>query len=334
MTPELENKLYEIDPVFFGDAIKCKNGELNETHTCMYFGCECGDGWFKPLEKMTKKIAEINKIAKNYNFEFYCEQLKEKYGTLHCYWNSRAIDRNITISYHEQWETLSSIIDDIIHQAERECKCVCEICGADGGYNGKNLVETHGWISFICKKCAQESYECEQKHFAEINKKEYIPKIRNFEEGYEFLSPYHVATFDMIIDGKNYHFNSIIHAFYALKDKRYWKIYNEIASFELYDQYTIESVAHEFGIKYEDNEEDYNLLKMIIRTKFKNTWDKELKNEFLKTYNIPLEYCDIDHQTILGICNCDKCKGEGKNLYGKALMEVREEMHLETDTKE
>ena len=71
MDIKLENELYSIDPIFFKDAIKCQNGEMNEMQTCMYFGCDCGNGWFKPLKKMTQKLAEINKISKNYNFEFY-----------------------------------------------------------------------------------------------------------------------------------------------------------------------------------------------------------------------------------------------------------------------
>ena len=86
MKKELENKLYNIDPTFFEDAIACENKEKNEMDTCMYWGCECGDGWFKPLEKFMHKVKFINELAKRYNTKFVCEQLKEKYGELRVYY--------------------------------------------------------------------------------------------------------------------------------------------------------------------------------------------------------------------------------------------------------
>ena len=326
MDIKLENELYSIDPIFFKDAIKCQNGEMNEMQTCMYFGCECADGWFEPLKKMTQKLAEINKIAKNYNFEFYCEQLKEKYGTLHCYWNSRAIDPSVTTDYHDQWEILRDIVDDIVDKAEDDCNHVCEFCGADGGYRNENIVQTHGWISFICRKCAKEMHEREAKHHAEINGKEYEKVICDFEEEYDFLSPYHVATFTFDLNGKKYHFNSIIHAWCAFKDPKHIKLYRELSKFDEYSQHTLESIAQEFfdGNLFSGTLKEYEVLDKIIEAKFTDEYNKKLLDQFLETDGYKLQYKVIDHNNIWGMCCCDKCKSQiPANMYGKILENVR-----------
>ena len=332
MDIKLENELYNIDPIFFKDAIKCQNGEMNEMQTCMYFGCECGDGWFEPLKKMTQKLAEINKIAKNYNFEFYCEQLKEKYGTLHCYWNSRAIDLSIKTDYHAQWDILSDIVSDIINKAEKDCNHVCEFCGADGGYRNENIFQTHGYISFICRKCAKEMHEREAKHYAEISGKEYKKVICDFEEEYDFLSPYHHSHFTMEINGKKYNFNSIIHAWCVFKDPEHINLYSELSKFDEYSQHTLESVAQEFfdGNLFSGTLKEYEVLDKIIESKFTDEYNKKLLDQFLETYGYQLQYRVIDHNNTWGICCCDKCKSTtGSNAYGMALERVRKKIYNE-----
>ena len=94
MKKELENELYNIDPVFFRHAINCKTGIENAMTTCMYWGCECGDGWFKPLKKFIQKVAIINELGKKYNIQFVCDQLKEKWGELTVYYSSAWADES------------------------------------------------------------------------------------------------------------------------------------------------------------------------------------------------------------------------------------------------
>ena len=85
MNIELEEKLYNIDPIFFEQAIGCKNGLMNQMSTCMAFGCECGDGWFEPIKKFVQKTSILNNVGKQYNIKFVCNQLKEKFGQFTCY---------------------------------------------------------------------------------------------------------------------------------------------------------------------------------------------------------------------------------------------------------
>ena len=92
MNNQLENKLYQIDPIFFEEAIACQKGKMNEMNTCMYFGCECRNGWFNPLKILAHKTAIINSVGCQFNAKFVCVQLKQKFGQLRCYTSIKKIN--------------------------------------------------------------------------------------------------------------------------------------------------------------------------------------------------------------------------------------------------
>lgn len=70
----------------------------------------------------------------------------------------------------------------------------------------------------------------------------------------------------------------------------------------------------------------YECMKITLRNKF--TQNKELKEKLLSTKDsILIEDTTSWHDNIWGDCSCVKCKNkEGRNLLGKALMEIREEL--------
>ena len=76
MRKELENRLYEIAPVFYSEK------DIDAQETCMRFGFECGDGWFKPLLDFSKEVARINEIAMKSNICFVSSQIKQKFGEI------------------------------------------------------------------------------------------------------------------------------------------------------------------------------------------------------------------------------------------------------------
>ena len=324
MKKELENNLYNIDPIFFEDAIACENKEKNEMDTCMYWGCECGDGWFKPLEKFMHKVKFINDLAKQYNLKFICKQLKEKYGELRVYYKAVSINEDINTKDNEV-DYLIDMFEDVLKRAEDDCWNVCEWCGAEGGYDGENLITTSGWISRICKKCSKEQIERLTKKYDKDNNKEYIPRITLFKEGYEFLSPFHTDGFSY----KDNYYMSIIEAFFCEKDLKNKDIYKKIGAFEKEKRlpYLIKDVANRLGIIYEDTKQDYELLKDIVRSKFTYTYNEDLKKEFLETDGKLLQNMGYHHDNILGHCNCKDCENKKhKDLYAKILMEVRDEL--------
>ena len=154
MTIEHETELYHIDSIFFEEAIACKKGDMNETNTCMYWGCECGDGWFEPLKTFITVVHFINEIATLYNSKFVCTQLKEKYGELTVYYDIRYINpKEKTDEF--VINILDNMFDDALTDCEKACWDVCEVCG-----NNQNLITTKGYIQRLCKTCAERNRLC------------------------------------------------------------------------------------------------------------------------------------------------------------------------------
>lgn len=322
MKKELENKLYHIDPIFFEDAIACQNKEKNEMDTCMYWGCECGDGWFKPLEKFIHKVKFINELAKNYNTKFVCEQLKQKYGELRIYYKCDKIDKNIENNQQQEVKYLVDMFQEALKKAEDDCWNICEWCGKDGGQDGENLTTTSGWISRICIQCSQKEIQNKTKKFDKEKNQQYIPRITLFEQGYYFLNMFYTVGFSF----QGHYYHSIIQAYIINKDPKHESFYRKIQSSNMKcTSYLNYDAFLNFGCKMQQN--DYDLIKNITFARFNYEYNKKDLVRLLRTENMKLQNMGIHHNNIFGNCVCDKCKDiEHKDLYAKILMEVRNEL--------
>lgn len=321
MKKELENKLYHIDPVFFEDAIACENKEKNEMDTCMYWGCECGDGWFKPLQKFVHKVSIINNVAKSQNAKFVCEQLKQKYGQLRVYYKCVKVNENIETDKSETVKYLVSMFEEALKKAEDECWNVCEYCGREGGRQGENLITTSGWIKRICIQCSQKELQNKTKEIDKTNKKKYIPRITVLEQGYYFLNMFCNAGF-VFEDG---YYDSIIQAYIINKDKEHKYLYKHIQSSVKHSSYLNYEAFNNFGFQLDQN--DYDLIKKITMARFTYEFNKGDLVKLLRTKDMPIQNMGGHHNNIFGHCVCDKCKNiEHKDLYAKILMEVRDEL--------
>lgn len=157
MKSELENKLYKIDPVFFEQAINCRNGIEDA------FRCECGDGWFEPLCAFAEKVRVLNDCLKQYGAKIVCEQLKEKFGELTVY-HCMVFDWVKSADWRYEIKRIYDIFEDVLESTRKECWSVCEICGVHDDYRGGNLITTKGRIRRICKDCAyNKKYMWEHK---------------------------------------------------------------------------------------------------------------------------------------------------------------------------
>lgn len=119
MKDELSNKLVEKYP----SILREYGGDPR--HTCMAWGFECGDGWFKILETLCEQVNDIP------GFRF--DQVKEKFGALRIYF-----------SCDEDHDKAQKFVDE----AEIQSTKVCEICGKPG----KTVVH-RGWFSTECNMC-------------------------------------------------------------------------------------------------------------------------------------------------------------------------------------
>lgn len=93
------------------------------------FGIECGNGWYDLLDKL---FQDIVKICEEKELPIpKITQIKEKFAAL-CFYV----------------ESADSEIFELIHEAERVSRTVCETCGKPG-----NVKNVKGWYITICDNC-------------------------------------------------------------------------------------------------------------------------------------------------------------------------------------
>lgn len=126
MKKELQDKLYKKYPKLF------KQRKLNMTQTCMCWGIECNDGWYKLLDVLCSLLQWD--IDRNNHKQIEAVQVKEKYGTLRFYTNGSDAKQD---GYIDFAEFLSAMI--------------CEECGSMD-----DVKQTKGWIYTRCAKCMKK----------------------------------------------------------------------------------------------------------------------------------------------------------------------------------
>lgn len=95
------------------------------------FPMEWGDGWLELFYNMCFELKEeLDKY--DYTNEFHWLQLKEKFGSARCYYNSCPTE---------------SKVEEIIDKFESNSQYVCELCGNKG-----EIREDIGWMTCLCDK--------------------------------------------------------------------------------------------------------------------------------------------------------------------------------------
>jgi hypothetical protein len=118
----MQEELFALAPEWF------KRDDIRVS--LMYFGFECGDGWYKLLERL---IIDLKEVAPK-GFEV-C-QVKEKYGALRFYVSGS-----------------TETTDHLIQLAEAASQKICERCGKRGKTRGT------GWLVTLCNTCQKEREE-------------------------------------------------------------------------------------------------------------------------------------------------------------------------------
>jgi len=117
MSPDKEAKLLKKYPKML------KGMTMVVEESCLAFGIECGDGWYKLIDGALSDIKAIDPDTQ-------IAQIKQKYGTLNMYLGSA-----------------SDEAFDIADVAEVASHYVCEICGEPGRLN------RGPWFLVRCESC-------------------------------------------------------------------------------------------------------------------------------------------------------------------------------------
>jgi hypothetical protein len=130
MKRELDEQLCRIAPHLFADRF------APMPKTCMCWGFDVGDGWYKLLKKAAKElepliVAAIKASPDSRDQGFYrATQIKEKFGTLRFY-------------IYGGTKAMYAIID----KAEKQSSKICETCGKPGKLRGES------WCYTRCLAC-------------------------------------------------------------------------------------------------------------------------------------------------------------------------------------
>ncbi len=125
MKTELQEKLRQEFPNLYRNLW----GDMRQTN--MAWGIEVGEGWYKLIYDLSKKLeAEILKLPEEKR-QYYCAaQIKEKFGRLRVY-----------------LEDYTNEMHRMIVEAEETSGTICEVCGAPG-----KTREHWGWLYTSCEE--------------------------------------------------------------------------------------------------------------------------------------------------------------------------------------
>lgn len=136
MTKKLELQLVKKYPML----LKEYGGDMRKT--CLRWGMQHDDGWYKILDSLLSKLQLICDTTK---LEITITTIKEKYSKLRVY---SVIENNNNVKNAALWEL---IIDDIVNNAENDSGDICEVCGKYGKTCNKDY-----WLKTLCRDDAKK----------------------------------------------------------------------------------------------------------------------------------------------------------------------------------
>jgi ribA/ribD-fused uncharacterized protein len=144
--------------------------------------------------------------------------------------------------------------------------------------------------------------------------------INIFDGKYDFLSNFYPSR--ITIDCVSY--PTVEHAFQAAKTRSFLK---RIEISKLDTPREAKRAGRQVKLRSDWEEIKDQVMYDCLKEKFK---DKELRDKLLATGDEELIEGTTWHDNYWGNCSCERCKNiEGKNMLGKTLMRVREELRNE-----
>lgn len=139
--------------------------------------------------------------------------------------------------------------------------------------------------------------------------------IDNFRKEYGFLSNFSTAV--VVFEGLTY--PTTENAFQAAKCKNV----EDRATFTGIEPTAAKSMGRTVELRSDWKDVQDDIMYQLLKSKFSINW---LKKKLLATGEEEIVEGNWWHDNYWGVCNCDKCSGKGKNILGKMLMRIREEI--------
>lgn len=180
MKKELEQQLYKMYPLLFSEK------DLGMAHTCLFYGIECGDGWFPLIKSLCHAIqshlnSQKDRIKWNtdWNNMLLAAQIHNDFSLFEEYYKRYTSERREHQRAHimallprsVEKETLQVIVQQVkqkfgtlrfyynggddyisglVSMAEIYSAKVCEQCSSPA------ILNKSGWIRALCNKCRTE----------------------------------------------------------------------------------------------------------------------------------------------------------------------------------
>jgi len=130
MTKPTSEEIFQSCPILF------RGKEKGPQQTLMFWGFECGEGWFDIIFELSKKIEAIAQEQKKNGVQLdnlpKASQVKEKFGVLRFYVHNT-----------------SNEIEKLIEEASAKSASTCELCCQ----NAKLKRNQVGWFNTLCNQC-------------------------------------------------------------------------------------------------------------------------------------------------------------------------------------
>lgn len=155
--------------------------------SCMQYGLEVPDAWLDEIDSLSANLEKINSVIwKLFKVKVVAEQVKSKFGTLRFYysvvaeppmlakaleWISRQFARlpliggkycliyvaGPTRNQRNLISMLYQCVNELVAASTGRCGHICEHCGAHIGDDDSPRCITRGWVSYLCKECADKA---------------------------------------------------------------------------------------------------------------------------------------------------------------------------------
>lgn len=154
--------------------------------SCMQYGLEVPDAWLDEIDSLSANLEKINGVIwKLFKVKVVAEQVKSKFGTLRFYysvvadppvlakaleWVSRQFARlpligrngfiyvaSPTRNQRDLISVLYQCVNELVAASTYKCEHICEHCGTYIGDNDSPRCISRGWVSYLCKECADKT---------------------------------------------------------------------------------------------------------------------------------------------------------------------------------